>query len=102
VSHVGDARFKDWCFTYDAAVAALALIALDQTVEARRIIDFYISTENTHRLGGVIQAVMVIPPYAGKDWSVRTGANLWLGLASCHLFKSTRESGSALMEGMRR
>jgi hypothetical protein len=91
VSHVGDARFNDWCFTYDAAVAALALIALDQPVEARRIIDFYINTENTHRLGGIIEAVMVTAPCAGKDWSVRTGANLWLGLASYHLFKSTND-----------
>jgi hypothetical protein len=31
-----------------------------------------------------------VPPYSGQDWSVRTGANLWLGLASYHLFKSTQ------------
>lgn len=89
VSHVGDVRFKDWCFTYDAAVATLAFIALDQPEEAKRIIDFYITTENAHRLGGVIEAVIVVPPYGAQDWSVRTGANIWLGLASYHLFKST-------------
>ncbi|MCB2148947.1 MAG: hypothetical protein KQI81_20870 [Deltaproteobacteria bacterium] len=90
VSHVGDARFKDWCFTYDAAVAALAFIALDRPGEAERIIDFYITSQNARRLGGVIEAVLVVPPYAGKDWSVRTGANIWLGLASYHLFRSTQ------------
>jgi hypothetical protein len=90
-SHVGDVRFKDWCFTYDAAVATLAFIALDQPDEAKRIIDFYITTENTRRLGGVIEAVIVVPPYGGKDWSVRTGANIWLGLASYHLFKLTND-----------
>ena len=81
VSHVGDGRFKDWCFTYDAAVATLAFIALDRPREAERIIDFYITSQNAHRLGGIIEAVLVVPPYAGKDWSVRTGANIWLGLA---------------------
>ena len=90
LSHVGDARFKDWCFTYDAAVAALAFIAMDQAGEAERIIDFYITSENAHRLGGVIEAVLVVPPYDGKDWSVRTGANIWLGLAAYHLFRSTK------------
>ncbi len=91
LSHVGDVRFKDWCFTYDAAVAALAWIALDQPQEAKRIIDFYISTETSRRLGGVIEAVIVVPPYGGQDWSVRTGANIWLGLASYHLFQSTKD-----------
>lgn len=91
ISHVGDPRFKDWCFTYDAAVAAMALLAVDRPGEAARIVDFYIHTEHTHRLGGIIEAVAALPPYGGQDWSVRTGANLWLGLASFHLFKSTHE-----------
>jgi hypothetical protein len=91
LSHVGDERFKGWCFTYDAAVAALAFIALDQPGEAKRIIDFYITTAGTHRLGGIIEAVLAVPGYGGKDWSVRTGANIWLGLASYHLYKSTND-----------
>jgi hypothetical protein len=91
-SHVGDPRFKNWCFTYDAAVAALAWMALDQPREARRILGFYIRNKNFHRLGGVIEAVSAIPPNDGKDWSVRTGANLWLGLASYHLFKATGDA----------
>ena len=91
VSHVGDLRFKDWCFTYDAAVVTLAFIALDQPKQAKRIIDFYITTQNAHRLGGIIEAVMVVPPFDGRDWSVRTGANIWLGLASYHLFKATKD-----------
>lgn len=90
-SHVGDERFRDWCFTYDAAVSALALIAIDRSADARRILDFYISTPHTHRLGGIIEAVSVIPPCDGKDWSVRTGANLWLGLSAYHLFKTTSD-----------
>ena len=91
ISHVKDRRFLDWCFTYDAAVAALALLAVNRSGEAARIIDFYIHSQHTHRLGGVIEAVSVAPPYGGQDWSVRTGANIWLGLASYHLFKSTHE-----------
>jgi len=90
-SHVGDPRFKDWCFTYDAAVASLAFIALGQPGEAKRIIDFYILTPYTHRLGGVVESVLAVPPYGVKDWSVRTGANLWLGLAAYHLFMSTKD-----------
>jgi hypothetical protein len=91
ISHVGDPRFKNWCFTYDAAVATLAFIAVDRNQEAKRIIDFYMNTRHTHRLGGIIEAVTVVPPNPGKDWSVRTGANIWLGLASYHLYKATHE-----------
>ena len=91
VSHIGDPRFKDWCFTYDAAVAALAFIAVDRSGEAARIVDFYIKTPHVNRLGGIIEAVAAVPPYSGQDWSVRTGANLWMGLASYHLFKSTQD-----------
>ena len=91
ISHVGDPRFKDWCFTYDAAVAALAFIAVNRAGEAARIIDFYINTPHVYRLGGIIEAVAAVPPYSGQDWSVRTGANLWLGLASYHLFESTHK-----------
>jgi hypothetical protein len=90
-SHVGDLQLKDWCFTYDAAVATQAFIAQGQPGEAKRIVDFYITTQHTHRLGGIIEAVVAVPPYGGKDWSVRTGANIWLGLASYHLFKSTKD-----------
>ncbi|MEE4113157.1 MAG: hypothetical protein V2I40_10105, partial [Desulfobacteraceae bacterium] len=90
-SHVGDLQLKEWCFTYDAAAATLAFIAQGQPGEAKRIVDFYITTRHTHRLGGIIEAVLAVPPYDGKDWSVRTGANIWLGLASYHLFKSTRD-----------
>jgi hypothetical protein len=89
ISHVGDPRFRDWCFTYDAAVAALAFIAVNRSGEAARIIDFYINTPHVYRLGGIIEAVAAVPPYRVHDWSVRTGANIWLGLASYHLFKST-------------
>jgi hypothetical protein len=91
ISHVGDPRFKDWCFTYDAAVAALAFIAVDRSADAKRIVDFYIQTPFTHRLGGFIEAVTAVPSYTGEDWSVRTGANIWLGLAAYHLFRSTHE-----------
>ncbi|GAB6909164.1 exported hypothetical protein [Desulfosarcina cetonica] len=91
LSHVGDKRFTNWCFTYDAAVTALAWVALKRTDEARRIIDFYISTAHAHRLGGIIEAVSAVPPYDGKDWSVRSGANLWLGLAAYRLYKATAE-----------
>jgi hypothetical protein len=91
ISHVGDPRFRHWCFTYDAAVAALAFIAVNRSGEAARIIDFYINTPHVYRLGGIIEAVAAVPPYGGQDWSVRTGANLWLGLASYHLFKSTHK-----------
>jgi hypothetical protein len=91
ISHVGDPRFKDWCFTYDAAAASLAFMAVDRSADAKRIIDFYIRTPFTHRLGGFIEAVTAVPPYNGKDWSVRTGANIWLGLAAYHVFKATRE-----------
>ena len=89
LSHVGDPRLEDRCYTYDAAATALAFIALDQPAEARRIVDFYIDTPGVHRLGGVIEAVRVAAPFDGRDWSVRSGANIWLGLAAYHLFRAT-------------
>lgn len=91
ISHVGDPRLKDRCFTYDAAAAALAFIALEQPAEARRIVDFYLETPAVRRLGGVIEAVRVVAPCDGQDWSVRSGANIWLGLAAYHLFRATAD-----------
>lgn len=91
-SHVGDPRFNHWTFTYDAAVVALAYLLSGQTADAKRIIDFYRQTPNVWRLGGVIEAVESDPAgVKGKDWSVRTGSNLWLGLASYHLYQRTKE-----------
>jgi hypothetical protein len=91
VSHVGDLQLKDWCFTYDAAVVAVALLAVNRSGEAARIVDFYIHAKQAHRLGGIIEAVSVMPPYDGREWSVRAGANLWLGIASYHLYRSAHQ-----------
>jgi len=92
LSHVGDPRLEERCFTYDAAATALAFIALHQPAEARRIVDFYRATPSMRRLGGVIEAVRVVAPYDGLDWSVRSGANIWLGLAAYHLFRATGDA----------
>ena len=90
-SHVGDERFQHWTITYDSALTSLAYLAAGEVAAAKRIIDFYISTPQSWRLGGVIEAVNVRNPVLGEDWSVRTGSNVWLGLASVHLYKKTRE-----------
>ena len=89
-SHVGDSRFENWTITYDAAVVALAYIALNKLEKAEQIIDFYINEKNAHRLGGFIEALVDDDKFIGKDWSVRTGANVWLGIASFHLYKKTQ------------
>jgi len=91
-SHVGDVRFSGWTFTYDAAVTALAWLAVGEVSEARRIVDFYLRTPEVRRLGGVIEAVSFSEGrFVGRDWSVRSGANLWLGLAAGHLYRRTGE-----------
>lgn len=91
-SHVGDTRFSGWTFTYDAAVTALAWLAVEETREAQRIVDFYLRTPEVWRLGGVIEAVgFSAGRPVGRDWSVRSGANLWLGLAAGHLYRRTGE-----------
>lgn len=91
-SHVGDSRFRHWTYTYDSAVVALAYLASGQTGDAKRIIDFYRQTPSVWRLGGVIEAIESDPAgVKGQDWSVRTGSNLWLGLASYHLYQRTKE-----------
>ena len=91
-SHVGDARFSGWTFTYDAAVTALAWLAVGEVSESRRIVDFYLRTPEVWRLGGVIEAVSFSEGRpVGRDWSVRSGANLWLGLAAGHLYRRTGE-----------
>ncbi|PIZ85046.1 MAG: hypothetical protein COX96_00645, partial [Candidatus Omnitrophica bacterium CG_4_10_14_0_2_um_filter_44_9] len=90
-SHVGDERFENWTITYDAAMVSLAYMASGKIGEAKKIIDFYISTPNAWRLGGIIEAVNTSNPALGEDWSVRTGSNLWMGIASLHLYVLTGE-----------
>lgn len=91
-SHVGDERFENWAITYDSAMVTLAYIAIGKLEEAKKIIDFYIDTPNAWRLGGIIEAVNPTSPVLGEDWSVRTGSNLWMGIASFHLYKATGEN----------
>ncbi len=89
-SHVGDERFRHWTFTYDAAVVSLAWLAVGEVAQAQKIIDFYRMTPGVWRLGGIIEAVTVSDEgMVGRDWSVRSGANLWLGLAAGHLYRQT-------------
>lgn len=90
-SHVGDERFQDWALTYDSAITICAYIANGKIEEAKRIADFYIHTPSIWRLGGIIEAVNPNNPVLGEDWSVRTGSNLWMGIAGFHLYKATRE-----------
>jgi len=90
-SHVGDDRFESWAITYDSAVVTLAYIVRGRIDDAKRILDFYIQTPNAWRLGGIIEAVNPTNPALGEDWSVRTGSNLWMGIASLHLYKATGE-----------
>jgi len=91
-SHVGDERFENWAITYDSAVVTLAYIATGKIKDAKRILDFYMETPNAWRLGGIIEAVNPTNPALGEDWSVRTGSNLWMGIASFHLYKVTGET----------
>ncbi|MBU4318549.1 MAG: hypothetical protein KKF30_14910 [Proteobacteria bacterium] len=91
LSHVGDDRFKNRISTYDASVVVLAFIAAGRLDPAKRIVDFYLETPAIWRLGGVIESINARPPSPGEDWSVRTGANLWFGMAAFHLYKKTNE-----------
>lgn len=92
-SHVGDNELFDWVITYDSAVVTMAYIAMGENEEARRIIDFYINTPSAWRLDGIIEAFVIVDVdkgvIEGKDWLVKTGANLWMGLAGYHLSMAT-------------
>ena len=91
-SHVGDERFKNWTFTYDSAVVALAYIAAGEMESAKNVIDFYIQRTEVQRLGGLIEAITASSSLIkGQDYSIRTGANLWIGIASFHLYKASDE-----------
>lgn len=90
-SHVGDARFQGWTITYDAAVVALAYIADGKYTEAQKILDYYIATPEVWRLGGVIEAYIAGTSFTGTDWSVRSGANIWLGIAGIHLYRNVKD-----------
>lgn len=90
-SHVGDQRFVGWVITYDSAAVTLACIAMGKITEAKKILDFYINTPQAWRLGGIIEAVSPVNPALGEDWSVRTGSNLWIGIAGFHLFKAAKD-----------
>jgi hypothetical protein len=91
-SHVGDERFENWAITYDSAVVTLSYIASGKIEESKNVLDFYIDTPNAWRLGGIIEAVNPAGSVLGEDWSVRSGANLWLGIAAFHLYKATDEN----------
>lgn len=91
-SHVGDPRLENWTFTYDAASTALAYLAMDKPASARRILDYYIRTSRVFRLGGVIEAVNPKSFAVGEDYGVRSGSNVWLGIAAYHLFRATKEA----------
>lgn len=90
-SHVGDGRFSRWTITYDSAVVALAYIAAGEIEEAGKIIDFYIYKPQVWRLGGIIEAFVAGDNIQGEDWSVRTGANVWIGIAGLHLYYKTKD-----------
>jgi len=90
-SHVGDEALRNWTFTYDAAVTALAYLAMGKTKPAKKIIDYYMKTPQVFRLGGVIEAVNPASLAVGEDYGVRTGTNLWLGIAAFHLFRATND-----------
>jgi len=89
-SHVGDERFEKRAITYDSAVVSLAYIASGKAEEAKRIIGFCISTPSVWRIGGIIEAVDSELAVLGADWSVRTGANMWMGIAGVHLYKTAQ------------
>ena len=88
-SHVGDERFQHWTITYDAAVVALAYSASGKYAEAGKILDYYIETPEVWRLGGIIECYIAGKPFSGKDWSVRSGANIWMGIAGFDLYLKT-------------
>lgn len=90
-SHVGDERFSGWTLTYDSAVVALAYIAAGEIEEAKKIIDFYNYKPQVWRLGGIIEAFAVSDNVQGEDWSVRSGANIWMGIAGIHLYYITQD-----------
>ena len=70
-SHVGDDRFRHWTITYDAAVTSMAYLSIGRIEESKRIVDFYASTPEVWRLGGIIEAFVAADPPQGQDWSVR-------------------------------
>ncbi|MBF0521911.1 MAG: AGE family epimerase/isomerase [Candidatus Omnitrophica bacterium] len=90
-SHVGDPRFKHWAITYDSAVVAMAYLANGETPEAQKIIDAYINASEIWRLGGVVEAFVAEKPLKVIDWSVRSGANIWLANASLRCYQKTAE-----------
>lgn len=91
-SHVGDDRFEKWTITYDSAVTSLAFLATKEIGDAQRIINFYIANEQVWRLGGIIEAFSIDSYFQGQDWTVRTGANLWMAIAGFHLYKETKQN----------
>jgi hypothetical protein len=90
-SHVGDDRFTNRTSTYDASVVVLAYIASSHVQDAERIVNYYLETPAVWRLGGIIESINAKSPSIGEDWSVRTGANMWFGIAALHLYKKTGE-----------
>jgi len=88
-SHVGDERFQHWTITYDSAVVALAYSAAGKYAEAKKILDYYIGTPQVWRLGGIIECYVAGKSLLGKDWSVRSGANIWMGIAGLNLYLNT-------------
>ncbi len=92
VSHIGDPALANWTFTYDAAVTALAYLALDRVADAKKIIDFYMATREAWRLKGIMSAINPTKPELGAEWSVVAGPNIWMGVAAFHVYKTTYDT----------
>lgn len=90
-SHVGDPELADFIILYDAAVCVMAYLVMDRVSDATDILDFYLNDPQVSRLGGFIEVFRFNPYFSGVDYSVRMGANIWMGLAAFHAFRKTGE-----------
>ncbi len=91
-SHVGDPALTNFIILYDCAVSAMAYAAMGRPDDARAILDFYRTNAAVKRLGGLIEVFRMDPVFSGIDWSVRMGANLWMGLSAFFVFRSTGQA----------
>lgn len=86
LSYEGDKNLEKVCFTYDQALAAITFIIFDDTLRAKKILDFY----NQH-----LEKEDIYNAYYTNgsvfEYVSHSGPNAWLGLAALTYVKKTQD-----------
>lgn len=88
-SFEGDATVADSAFTYDQALVVLAYTYFGDFERAKKILDFYL--RKARRQDGFFLNAYYVKDGSPGEYIVHSGPNIWLGMASLHYARKTRD-----------